>query len=377
MEIPRLRVLALVTDSFAGHGGIAEYNRQLLCALVGCNLVGEVIVLPRLTAASSHALPPGLVELPPVRGRMGYSLAAFRTAMSRHIDLVFCGHLLMAPLAMAVARLVRAPLWIQVHGIEAWQELSVLHRRSVEAAALVTSVSRYTRQRLLAWVGLDPARTKVLPSAVNPRFRPGPKLPALLDRYGARGQKVLLTVSRLASSERYKGQDRVMRVLPRVLAHHPQTVYLIVGDGDDRPRLEMLAKEVGVYERVRFAGFVAADDLPEHYRLADVFVMPSTGEGFGIAFLEAMASGVRVIGGNKDGSLDALGDGRLGAAVDPEDADALASAICIALSTAPAEMDSRFNYDAFSVQLDQLCNHICDPWAEASGSGAPAPRMID
>jgi len=260
----------------------------------------------------------------------------------------------MAPLAMVVAKLIRAPLWIQVHGIEAWEELSMLHRRSLEAAALVTSVSRYTRRRLLAWVGLNPAHTKVLPNAVSSRFRPGPKLPGLLDRYGAREQKVLLTVSRLASSERYKGQDRVIRVLPRVLAHHPQTIYLIVGDGDDRSRLEMLAKEVGVYEHVRFVGFVAADDLPEHYRLADVFVMPSTGEGFGIAFLEAMACGVRVIGGNKDGSLDPLGDGRLGVAVDPEDPDALASAICTALSTAAAKTDTRFNFDAFSVQLDKL-----------------------
>src|SRR5215468_8208639 len=96
-EMPRLRVLALVADSFAGHGGIAEYNRQLLCALLRNNRVGEVIMLPRLKAASSQALPLGLVELRPVRGRIGYSIAAFRTAISRRIDLVFCGHLLMAP----------------------------------------------------------------------------------------------------------------------------------------------------------------------------------------------------------------------------------------------------------------------------------------
>ena len=108
-----------------------------------------------------------------------------------------------------------------------------------------------------------------------------------------------MTVSRLASSERYKGHDRVIRSLPRVLLKHPETIYLIVGDGDDRPRLEALASEFGVRDKVRFAGLVAGEELPDYFRLADVFVMPSTGEGFGIVFLEAMACGIDVIGGNQ------------------------------------------------------------------------------
>ena len=98
-----------------------------------------------------------------------------------------------------------------------------------------------------------------------------------------------MTVSRLASSEQYKGHDRVIRTLPRLLSQHPETIYLIVGDGDDRPRLESLAVECGVAEKVQFAGLVPPEELPDYFRLADVFVMPSTGEGFGIVFLEAMA----------------------------------------------------------------------------------------
>ena len=165
-----------------------------------------------------------------------------------------------------------------------------------------------------------------------------------------------MTVSRLASSERYKGHDRVIRVLPRVLAEHPDAIYVILGHGDDRPRLEALATEVGVGKQVHFTGWVAAEDLPDHYRLADVFVMPSTGEGFGIAFLEAMASGIPVIGGNRDGSLDALGDGTLGMAVDPDDADELSWAICTALSTASGNdhRAERFNAQAFGTHLQAL-----------------------
>jgi phosphatidylinositol alpha-1,6-mannosyltransferase len=356
----QFRALALVTDSFAGDGGIAEYNRQFLCALAACDWIGEVSVLPRLRATSSRELPPGLTELGPVTNKLAYSFVALRTAITRRIDIIFCGHIFMVPLGAAIARLIRAPLWVQAHGIDAWKELSWLHRRSIEGAALVTSVSRYTRRRLLEWVEIDPARVKVLPNTVDPRFCPGPKPPHLLDRYGAHRQKVLLTVSRLASSERYKGHDRVIRILSRVLAQFPNTIYLIVGDGDDRPRLEALAKELGVHERVRFAGFLPAEDLPEHYRLADVFVMPSTGEGFGIAFLEAMASGLPVIGGNQDGSLDPLGDGTCGTAINPIDADALASAICTALANTPAKVEgsSRFGVHGFNEQLNQLCRFI-------------------
>ena len=97
----------------------------------------------------------------------------------------------MAPLAAIVARLSGARLWIQVHGIDAWQELPWFYRRAVEGADLITSVSRHTRRRLLAWVGIDPAHVKVLPNTVDPRFQPGPKPDYLLDRHALYGKKIL------------------------------------------------------------------------------------------------------------------------------------------------------------------------------------------
>jgi len=352
-----LRVLALVTDAFGGYGGIAQYNRDFLSALAQCEGVGEVIVLPRAGASSPDTMPSGVRQLRAVKGKLAYSFAALAGARAhRPIDVVFCGHLLMVPLAAVVAKLLNARLWVQVHGIEAWQVLPGLHRRLVESAMLVTSVSRYTRQRLLAWAAIDPARVKVLPNTVDPRYQPGSKPGYLIARHATGGRKVLMTVSRLAASEQQKGQDRVIRILRRVLLEHPGAIYLIVGDGDDRPRLEALATETGVAENVQFAGLVPPEELPDYFRLADVFVMPSTCEGFGIVFLEAMATGIPVIGGNKDGSLDPLADGVLGTAVDPEDDKELASAICTALATAPANVDraSRFKVQAFTEHLQAL-----------------------
>jgi phosphatidylinositol alpha-1,6-mannosyltransferase len=352
-----LRILALVTEAFGGHGGIAQYNRDFLSALARCDRVGEVIVVPRFSAGSVGTLPAGVRQVPCVESRLAYSLAALWSAVThRPIDLVFCGHLFMAPLAAVVSRVLNVPLWLQVHGVDVWHELSGPQRRSVELATVVTSVSRYTRRRLLQWVGIDPARVKVLPNTVDPQYQPGPKPGYLLERHAAGGKKVLMTVSRLSSLERYKGHDRVIRTLPRVSEQHPETIYLIVGDGDDRPRLESLAVECGVAKNVQFTGSVPQENLPDYFRLADVFVMPSIGEGFGIVFLEALASGICVIGGDRDGSVDPLADGQLGRTVDPDNAQELIAAICAALSTAPANVDraSRFKQQAFAEHLQAL-----------------------
>jgi phosphatidyl-myo-inositol dimannoside synthase len=358
----RLRVLALVTEAFGGRGGIAQYNRDFLSALTRCDRVGDVTVLPRFSAGAVSTLPPGVRQLRPVESKVGYSISALLTALTLEpIDCVFCGHLLMAPLAATICKVLNVPLWLQVHGAEVfWHEPSALERRSVESAVIVTAVSRYTRRHLLQRVGIEPGRVKVLSNTVDPQYRPGPKPAYLLERHAAGGKMVLMTVSRLSSFDQYKGHDRVIRALPRLLERHPDIIYVIVGDGAHRPRLEAQALQCGVAKNVQFPGLVPAEELPDYFRLADVFVMPSTGEGFGIVFLEAMATGVHVIGGNRDGSADALADGELGWAVDPDDEYELTSAISAALST-PANLNpanvnraSRFSREAFAKHLQAL-----------------------
>jgi phosphatidylinositol alpha-1,6-mannosyltransferase len=211
----------------------------------------------------------------------------------------------MAPLAAMIARLCAARLVVQTHGIEAWPRPPRAIRWATEQADLVLAVSRYTRAQVLSWAALEPERVTVLPNTVSERFTPGDR-DAARRRFRLGDQRVLLTVGRLASSERYKGQDRVIEALPALVAAGYDVLYLVVGDGDDRPRLETLAHEAAVGHRVRFLGAVSAETLPDLYRAADVFVMPSTGEGFGIAYLEAMACGTPAVGLCAKGDADAL-----------------------------------------------------------------------
>ena len=180
-------------------------------------------------------------------------------------------------------------------------------------------------------------RTFILPNCVDlDHFRPQRRDLNLARRYGVQTSKVMLTMGRLAAQERYKGCDEVIELMPRLLARFPNLKYLIVGDGDDRPRLQAKVAALGVADSVVFTGHISEREKIAHYNLADVYVMPSTGEGFGIVLIEAAACGVPVVGSRMDGSREALLDGRLGRLVDPANQDELHAAISAVLETGHA-----------------------------------------
>ncbi|MGC2525421.1 MAG: glycosyltransferase family 4 protein, partial [Stellaceae bacterium] len=329
-------VFALVTDAFGGAGGIARYNRDFLTALVESRTAASIVVAPR-HAPESAATPAAIEQIPARPGRLAYTAATLRTALRRRFDVVFCGHLYMAPLAWLIARLTGAKLVVQMHGIEAWPRPSRLRRGAVEAADLVLSASRWTRAAIAGWAVIAPERLLVLPATVGDEFAPGDGS-ALRAALGIENRFVLLTVGRLAADERYKGHDRVIAAIPDLVGQGHDLVYVIVGAGDDRGRIEALARTAGVAERVRFLGGVGPALLAQAYRMADLFVMPSTGEGFGIAFLEAMASGTPALGLDVAGARDALADGELGTLVSP--ADDLAAAIAALLDKPKPDPDA-------------------------------------
>jgi len=353
-----MNILALLTDGLGAGGGIARYNRDLLAALAASRRVREVSVLPRFGDAGGAA-PAKVHQHAACPGRSEWVVRAVALAARQRVDAVLCGHLYAVPLAAAIAGVRRVPLWVQVHGTDAWEPLGALHRRSLSAAALITSVSRYTRTRLLAWADVHPHRVRVLPNTVDAAYAPRPRRDDLLARYGLAGRRIILTVGRLAALERYKGHDRIIAALPGILARVPDAAYLVVGSGDDQPRLARLAAQAGVATSVVFAGQVPEGELADHFGLAHAFAMPSTGEGFGIVFLEAAASGLPVIAGNADGSVDALADGRIGRLVDPLNVAEIEAALVDALEgrhsvPGAAEETHRFAFPRFVAHVDTL-----------------------
>lgn len=308
-----IRILALVTEAFGGKGGIAQYNRDLFSALTS-EPHYKLDIIPRLVAEEINESTENTHQYKAHRTKLGFVGSSFNLALKTRPDIVFCGHLFMSPLAMLVAKLSGAKLIIQLHGIEIWSPPSPLQRRALEAADLILCVSRDTRARVMGYAKLSPDKVRVQPNTVSPEFTPGDRKIARSQFGWTEDQFVLLSVGRLASTERYKGQDKVIEALPHLRRIHNNVHYAISGEGDDRPRLEALAKAHGVAELVTFMGHVPRSYLCNLYRGADLFVLPSSGEGFGIVFLEAMACGTPALGLAIGGARDALVDGALGAA---------------------------------------------------------------
>ncbi len=300
-----MRILGIATDSFGGYGGIAQYNRDLLSALSAESEVTSIDLLG-LSAASSPRLPEKVAFRCLTPSRLRLVAATLATALRGRYDVVLCLHVNLMPLALAAARLLGCRCWLQVHGIDAWSRPSRLRRFACERASLITAVSRYTRERVLGWCAVEPWQVVVLPNMVGDKFQPGPAHAAVRDELGLAGKRVLLTVSRLSRSDRYKGHRSVIDLLPALRQEFPDLVYLVVGEGEDRPELGAHADERGVGDAVVFAGAIRAEAMVDVFRSADVFVMPSSKEGFGIVFLEAMMCGSVAVGLNVDGSVDPL-----------------------------------------------------------------------
>jgi len=183
--------------------------------------------------------------------------------------------------------------------------------RGVEGVSLVHYAdlaivhSQFTKAELVRHSGYEVDRIRVLPLAVPlDQFKPVDKDARLVRKYGLQGQRVLLFVGRMAGNKRI---DLLVRALARIEGEIPNVKLLLVGDDRGSPAFvaiveeaKALAKELGVERDVIFTGRV--DELPKYYNLCDVYVTSSLHEGFGVPIIEAMASGVPVVG-SRSGAL--------------------------------------------------------------------------
>ncbi|MGB3201644.1 MAG: glycosyltransferase [Nodosilinea sp.] len=322
-------------EIFSCEGGIQSYVKDLFKAyLKQPNPAPADVFLLRDRADAENSYSCSalrfhyLASTPAAWGRVRLVAVLLRHLIKQRPQRVVCGHVLLLPLVASLCRWLNLPYTVVTYGKEVWEPLPLWSQKALRQADQIWAISRYSRDRACAAQGLDPAKVHLIPCAVDGEvFCPGPADSALVETYGLTGCKVLMTVARLWSGDVYKGVDVTLRALPTIAAAVPTVKYLVIGRGDDEPRLVALAEKLGVSDRVVFAGFVPTESLVAHYRLAAAYVMPSQ-EGFGIVYLEAMACGLPVLSGDADGSADPLQDGRLGWRVPYRDPEAVAAA-CI------------------------------------------------
>lgn len=261
-------------------------------------------------------------------GRLRLGITLLWLLLKKQPKQVFCGHINLAPLVQILCVPLGIPYTVLTYGKEVWEPLPNKYQQALKQATKILTISRYSRDRCCESNHLDPEKFQLLPCMVDgDKFIPGLLPVDLIEGYNLQRAKILMTVARLWSGDPYKGVDVTIRALPIILQSFSEVKYLIIGQGDDQTRLAKLAQDLGVGEKVIFAGFVPTEDLVKHYQVADAYVMPSQ-EGFGIVYLEAMACGLPVLSGDGDGSADPLQDGKLGWRVPHRDPEAVANA-CI------------------------------------------------
>lgn len=223
------------------------------------------------------------------------------------------------------------------HGHEVWWSkvfpFSLAMRRIGNTVDVLTYLGEFTRRNIS--LGLSPrardAMVRIAPGIDIAHFTPHAAPSKLRRELGLSNASVIVSVGRLVPR---KGQDRLIEALPIIRNAIPNIHLVLVGEGRYRKTLEKLAEKRGVRDLVTFVGRVAFAELPDYFRIGDIFAMPSRSrlaglevEGLGIVYLEASGCGLPVIAGNSGGAPDALVDGVTGIIVDGGNINEIASSI--------------------------------------------------
>jgi glycosyltransferase involved in cell wall biosynthesis len=313
--------MKILLAGLGGGCGIGRYEVLLLSALEN-SVAGDGVELSSLwrnrhasylNVPARHAKRDGRATRRP-----HFALKVIWHAVAMPADIVIFTLPNLAPLALPLS-LLRPSTRVVVctHGIEIWSRLSWARGVALRRAHRVVASATYNAERIAAVQRVRPERIEVIPLALSPSWGAGGR-DADVSARRQDGTK-LLSVARMEASEGYKGVDAVICALPHVRRRVPEVSYTVVGVGTDLERLRRLAKDCGVADAVRFVGTVDDVRLLREYQECDVFVLPSTGEGFGLVFLEAMSFGKPIVAAAAGGAIDIVQDGETGRLVESPD----------------------------------------------------------
>lgn len=357
------KILFLTLQTFGATGGIQKMSRTLSYTL---NELGKKNHWD-ISVYASHDQQADLMPqyLPPAnfkafnKNKLKYSWHSLKAGMSA--DLIILSHVHLSSIGCLLRLLnPKCKIWLITHGIEVWRPLKLWKKVIWKIADQIICVSRFTKIKVVEMHHADPDRCLVLNNALDPFIR----LPELFIKPGyllARYQlktddKVILTLSRLASTEKFKGYEQTIKAVSAVRQSFPDVKYILAGpcDENEKIRILQLIKDYQLENNFILTGYIKETELADHFLIADLFVLPSKKEGFGIVFIEAMAFGLPVICGNADGSTDAVRNEKMGTAVDPDDNNLLEQAICQklahTLTTGERKNIQRLCLKYFSVQ---------------------------
>jgi len=338
-----VRVFLVATEFFRSYGGIQYINRLLVRAFceIGRNTPLDLEVFsfidgpehfPSARRRGANVRWHGARRK---RGDIAWKLAK-RLASARP-DLVLFTHVSLLPLAELVRAVAPgARVAALAHGAEVWQPLEGLVARALPRVDSFTCPSAFTANKLHEVQGISSHRITMIPHGLDPEWAQecGARSPES-DRRSDGGGELILSVTRLSRADREgKGIDLVLQALPAVFERFPAARYMVVGGGGDLPRLAGVVRSLGLERRTELTGARRDAALQSAYADADVFVLPTQVEGFGVVFLEAMYHRLPVVAVRAAATPEVVEHGVTGLLVSPGESGELAAALVTLLSDA-------------------------------------------
>jgi len=224
-----------------------------------------------------------------------YAQKAKYIAASEDFDIIHCHDWMTFQAGIQAKKISKKPLVIQVHATEfdrtggnPNQMIYNLEREGMVTADSIIAVSNFTKNKIVDYYGINPDKINVVYNAVEFTYNSFPKHDFGIKKH----DKVVLFLGRITLQ---KGPDYFVYAAKKVLEHDPNVKFVVVGTGDMQPYVVEKVAEMGIGDKVLFTGFLSGPDIDRVYQMADVYVMPSVSEPFGITPLEAMRNRTPVI----------------------------------------------------------------------------------
>jgi phosphatidylinositol alpha-1,6-mannosyltransferase len=307
-------MILAATQIYGSHGGIPSYMRRLSEIFSALSLeqglpFSAVSLIDSDWEPERHANPVRYAAFAGCGGhRPRFLRKLFELALKHPARTLVLGHVALAPVAQVLRYLGLVRSYVVVlHGIEAWQQLRIGERLACKSAGRVVTTTRFTKERFAKENGIAVSRISVVPLAIEKS-----SLEEISSTSSLGGPLRLLFVGRLSSLERYKGLDELLEAVSMLCREGRSIELQVVGTGDDLPRLVKKTRALGIEGPVSFSGSLDYCELAEAYKRCDLFALPSQGEGFGIAYLEAMSYGKPCLGARSGGAPEVIDHARDG-----------------------------------------------------------------
>jgi len=242
-----------------------------------------------------------------------YGRKAYHIIKREKFDIIHAHDWLTIPAALLAKKMTGKPLVLHIHATEfdrsgdngANPDVYEIEKQGMDTADVIIAVSSFTKNKIIKYYGIDPKKIRVVHNAAEDASQSLGDTSLLEDVYRLKsiGKKIVLYLGRITLQ---KGPDYFVRAAKLVLERDPNVIFIVAGSGDMEHKIIELAAELGISGNMIFTGFLRDEKLVKVYRAADLYVMPSVSEPFGITTLEAMQYNTPVLVSKQSGVSEVI-----------------------------------------------------------------------